>query len=108
QASAERLLQASDVRDLPEGLPRGAGDGRDRARQRHVGLGLSAPRRHLAVLAEGDRGAVPRRRPRDPAEDALGERAAALSHRLAWGRAGAGARSRTTTWESPPTRSRHT
>ena len=39
QAPAERLLQAADVRDVPEGLPRRARDGGDRARQRHVGLG---------------------------------------------------------------------
>jgi len=75
QASPECLLQASDVRDVPEGLPRRARDGGDRARQRHVGLGLSAPGRHVAVLEEGDRGAVPRHRPGDSNKDALGERA---------------------------------
>src|SRR5207245_1516944 len=72
QAAAERVFQAPDVRDLPEGLLWRARDGGDRARQRHVGLGLSAPRRHLAVLAEGDRGAVPRHSRADPVEDALG------------------------------------
>ena len=79
RTSSPRAWTRPSPRVLEARRPAALGLGR---RGADVGLSLPAPRRHLAVLTQGDRGAVRRRRRGHRPEDALGEPAAGAPHRV--------------------------